>query len=96
MTATEECVSMSTASMPVSPRASLAKKALTLIDTSTRAIERMRAVLESPSSLLALSHLVKAQQTYHAKAAAFLSAIEGQLDDAAVAAEACVAAGRAR
>ena len=37
-----------------------------------RSINQMRAVLESPSSVVALSHFVKAQQAFHAKAAEFL------------------------
>jgi len=59
-----------------------------LVNATEDAINQMRAVLESPSPILALNHLVKAQQAYHAKAAGFLAAIEGQIEDAATAAEA--------
>ena len=52
-----------------------------------RAINLMRACLESPTPLSALANLVKAQQAYHARSAEILAGIVGEMEDASAKAE---------
>jgi len=58
-----------------------------LVQTTETAIGLMKAVLENPEPLQNLSSLVKAQLIYFSTAAEALSNIQGDIDDAATAAE---------
>ncbi|GMK58665.1 hypothetical protein CspeluHIS016_0601070 [Cutaneotrichosporon spelunceum] len=59
-----------------------------LVQATETAIGLMKAVLENPEPLQNLSALVKAQLIYFSTAAETLSGIEGQIEEAATAAEA--------
>lgn len=59
-----------------------------LVNTTEEAINLMRSVLENPEPIKNLAALIKAQQAFHAAAADSLAAVQGELEEASVQAEA--------
>ncbi|KAF9507654.1 hypothetical protein BS47DRAFT_1351243 [Hydnum rufescens UP504] len=58
-----------------------------LVQKTEVAIQRMKTVLENPEPLKNLNELVKAQLLFHAQAAETLQAVQGEIEELAVAAE---------
>lgn len=59
-----------------------------LVAATEEAIELMKRVLDDPEPIRAIAQLVKAQQAYHSAASDALQGLIGEVDDAAVTAEA--------
>lgn len=59
-----------------------------LVGATEEAIELMKRVLDDPEPIKALAQLVRAQQAYHLAASEALQGLIGEVDDAAVSAEA--------
>ncbi|GAA6005636.1 hypothetical protein JCM10207_005278 [Rhodosporidiobolus poonsookiae] len=59
-----------------------------LVNATEEAINLMRSVLENPEPIKNLAALLKAQQTFYAEAAEALASVQGEVEEAAVGAEA--------
>ena len=58
-----------------------------LVQFTEVAIGQMKNVLENPEPIAALNQLVKAQLVFHSTAAEALAAVQGEIEEASIAAE---------